>query len=92
MKAVSVWLKRRIPIREKWPKDTNVILGSYFVGKFGEIHIHFPADVFPVWAGSSKLQRLWAFPAIGLSNPNSENSGAHEGENQIPGATSRIDS
>ena len=78
LKTVSVRLKRRISLREKGPKDADVILGAHFVGKLGEADLHLPADVFPIWAGRSELQRLRAFPTIGLSNPDSENAGVPE--------------
>jgi hypothetical protein len=71
-------LKRRIPLGKKRPEDSDVILGSYLVGKLREIDFHLPANVFPVLACVSELQRLRAFPAVGLSNPNSEDSGVDE--------------
>ena len=83
MKTISVRLKGRIPIGEKRSKDIDVILGPYLVGKLGEVHLNFPANVFPVLSRIPEFLRLWAFPAIGLCNPNSKNSGVHEGEDQI---------
>src|SRR5208282_2080324 len=59
--------------------------GSYLVDELREIDFYFPADVFPVLAGISKFLRLWAFPAIGLSNPNRKDSGIHKREDQIAG-------
>jgi hypothetical protein len=83
LEAVSVWLKGGIPTGEKWSKDFNVILGPYLVGKLREAHLHFPANVFPILPCVPEFLWLWAFPAIRLSNPNSEDSGVDEGENEI---------
>src|SRR6266576_6070169 len=83
MNAVSIWLERRIPIREKWSQDFDMVFRPYLISKLGEVYFHFPADVFPVLASISELFWLRAFPTIGLCNSHGEDSGVSEGEDQI---------
>jgi hypothetical protein len=62
-----------------------VVRGSNRIAEFREVHFHFPTDVFPVRTSIPELLRFRAFPAIGLRNPNRQDSGVHEGEDQITG-------
>ena len=58
-------------------------LGRTLLASSVKFDFHFPTNVFPVLASIPELQWLRAFPAIGLCNPNSEDSGVHEGEDQV---------
>lgn len=60
-----------------------MILRSNPIEERRKVDFHLPADVFPILAGASKFDRLWALPAIGLSYTNRLYSSIHEGEDQI---------
>ena len=63
-----------------------MILWTHLVGELGEMDLHPPADIFPVLAGVSELQRLGTFPAIRLSESYRQNAGVHKGKDQIAGS------
>jgi hypothetical protein len=83
LEAISVWLKRRIPVGEQRPQDLDVILGAHFVGELSEINLHSPADILPVLARVSELNWLGAFIAIRLRNPDSKDASVPERKDQV---------